>query len=50
VLSRIRALLIRERLDAEEENGLILFASGDTERQQYEKTLGASRDFAKVGP
>ena len=49
VLSRIRVILIRERLDAEEESGLILFASGDTERQQYEKIPGTSRDFAKVG-
>ena len=50
VLSRIRALLIRERLDAEEEGGLILFASVDTERKQCEKIPCASRDFAKAGP
>ncbi|WP_297388925.1 hypothetical protein [Acidiferrobacter sp.] len=49
VLSRIRALLIREGLDAEEESGLILFASSDTERQPHEKPPSASREFAKVG-
>ena len=49
VLSRIRVILIRERLDAEEESGLILFASGDTEHRPHEKTPSASYGFAKVG-
>ncbi len=34
MLSRIRVILIRYGLDAEEESGLVLFVSRDTERQR----------------